>query len=104
MVLAGFTGGKAIFDAEVYPNYILLRSDNVNTRQITSFRIDFDYGVDERKAAEAYYRSLEVAVTYNGHGYDDHILDAVFKGLAARTSTCTATTSSGTGGGATRRS
>ena len=80
-VLAGFTGRKALFDVEVYPNYILLAFHDVDTEVTTRFRIDPDKGTDDRKAAEAYYRSLSVAVTYNGHGYDDHILDLVFKGV-----------------------
>jgi hypothetical protein len=71
--LAGFTGRKALFDVETYPNYILLTFHDVDTETTTRFRIAPDNGTDDRKAAEAYYRSLAVAVTYNGHGYDDHI-------------------------------
>ena len=80
-VLAGFTGRKALFDVEVYPNYILLTFHDLDTEATTRFRIDPDNDTDDRKAAEAYYRSLSVAVSYNGHGYDDHILDVVFKGV-----------------------
>jgi hypothetical protein len=79
--LAGFTGRKALFDVETYPNYILLTFHDVDTETTTRFRIDPDNGTDDRKAAEAYYRSLAVAVTYNGHGYDDHILNVAFKGV-----------------------
>ena len=80
-VLAGFTGQKALFDAECYPNYILLRFQDTDTGVFNEYRIDSDTGLDERQAAEAYYRSLDVVMTYNGHGYDDHILDVAFKGL-----------------------
>ena len=79
--LAGFTGRKALFDVETYPNYILLTFHDVDTETTKRFRIDPDNGINDRKAAEAYYRSLAVAVTYNGHGYDDHILDMVFNGV-----------------------
>ena len=81
-VLTGFAGRKALFDAECYPNYILLRFQDTDTGVFNEYRIDSDTGLDERKAAEAYYRSLDVVMTYNGHGYDDHILDVVFKGAS----------------------
>src|SRR4051794_4661831 len=80
-VLAGFPGRKALFDVEAYPNYILLAFQDVDSGINHTFRIDPDNDRDDRKAAEAYYRSLSVVVTYNGHGYDDHILDQAFKGL-----------------------
>ncbi|HME24957.1 MAG TPA: hypothetical protein VKI44_27120, partial [Acetobacteraceae bacterium] len=80
-VLAGFAGRKALFDVEAYPNYILLTFHDVDTEITTKFRLDPDNDTDDRKAAEAYYRSLAVAIGYNSHGYDDHILDVVFKGV-----------------------
>jgi hypothetical protein len=52
-VLAGFTGRKALADTET-----------------------------ERNAAEAYYRGLSVCVTYNGHGFDDHVFALAFKHVA----------------------
>ena len=80
-VLTGFAGRKALFDAECYPNYILLRFQDTDTGVFNEYRINSDTGLDERKAAETYYRSLDVVVTFNGHGYDDHILDVAFKGI-----------------------
>jgi hypothetical protein len=78
MLLTGFPGSKALFDAEVYPNYISLNFEDVDTGCISRFRITPD--TNERIAAEAYYRRQTVVVSYNGHGYDDHILKAVFAG------------------------
>ena len=45
-VLAGFTGEKALFDVESYPNYILFTFENIQTGIIARFRIDADTGVD----------------------------------------------------------
>jgi hypothetical protein len=79
MLLTGFPGTKALFDAEVFPNYISLNFEDVDTGCITRFRITPT--IDERIAAETHYRSQSVVVSYNGHGYDDHILKAAFAGL-----------------------
>src|SRR3954469_16606411 len=78
MLLSGFPGLKAIFDAEVFPNYVSLNFQDVATGDITRFRITPE--VNEGAEAEAHYRKHAVVVTYNGHGYDDHILWAVFTG------------------------
>ncbi len=80
-VLAGFTGRKALADTETYPNYILLKFEDVETGVNHTFRIDPDNGLDDRKAAEVYCRSLSVCVTYNGHGFDDHVFALAFRGL-----------------------
>ena len=81
-VLAGFTGEKALFDVESYPNYILFTFENIQTGIIARFRIDADTGVDQRTALKAYVQRLDVLITYNGHGFDNHVLDAAINGVA----------------------
>ena len=80
-LLEGFPGLKALYDIECYPNYISINFLDLTTGQIIRFRLDPDNGIDERIACEAYFRGLSVIVSYNGHGYDDHVLDVVFKGM-----------------------
>lgn len=82
-VLAGFPGRKAICDTETYPNYILLSFEDVDTGEIARFHIDETR--DEHQAASDYFKTLAVIVTYNGHGFDDHVLDLAFKGVDAHT-------------------
>jgi hypothetical protein len=81
--LSGFSGKKALFDAEVYPNYISLKFEDITTGVISRFRITPDQS--EHQAAEAHYRRQSVVVAYNSHSYDDHILAAAFKGLDSET-------------------
>ena len=66
-VLTGFAGRKAICDAEtlsqLHPHQDFRMS--IPEKCIGSTLTN---GTATAKAAEAYYRSLSVAVTYNGHG------------------------------------
>ena len=78
-VLTGFAGRKALCDCEVYPNYVLIKYTDVDTGEISPFVIDETRS--EGHAAFTHFRSLAVNITYNGLGYDDHILDVVFKGV-----------------------
>ena len=80
-VLTGFAGRRALFDAEFYPNYILFTFEDVETGLITRFRNDADTGEDERTGLKAFVRSLDVLITYNGHGFDNHLLDAAINGV-----------------------
>ena len=80
-ILSGFTGRKATFDVEAYPNYILLTFQDSDTGSISRFRIDPDHDIDERQAAKTYTQSLDVLVGYNLAGYDNHILDVMFNGV-----------------------
>ena len=82
-VLTGFAGRKAICDAETYPNFILIKFEDVDTGEVHRFVIDETR--NESHAAFAYFKSLSVVVTYNGHGFDDHILDKVFYGYDHQT-------------------
>ena len=82
-VLTGFAGRKALCDCEVYPNYVLIKFEDVDTGQITRFIIDETRC--EGIAAFRHFQTLSVNVTYNGHGYDDFILDLAFKGVDADT-------------------
>src|SRR5215467_1248301 len=80
-VLTGFSGRKALCDCEVYPNFVLIKFTDVDTDQIN--RLVIDETRNEGRAAFAHFRSLAVNITYNGFGYDDHILDLAFKGVDA---------------------
>ena len=82
-VLTGFAGRKALCDCEVYPNYVLIKYTDVDTGEISPFVIDETRS--EGHAAFTHFRSLAVNITYNGFGYDDHILDLAFKGVGADT-------------------
>jgi hypothetical protein len=82
-VLTGFAGQKAICDTETYPNYILIKFENVDTGEVTRFVVDETH--NESKAAFAYFQSLSVVVGYNSHGFDDFILDLAFKGVDSQT-------------------
>jgi hypothetical protein len=82
-VLTGFAGRKAICDTETYPNYILIKFENVDTGEITRFVVDETH--NESKAAFAYFQSLSVVIGYNSHGFDDFILDLAFKGVDSQT-------------------
>src|SRR5690349_20122911 len=77
-VLAGFAGRKAICDVEVYPNYCLIKCEDVDTGERHRFIIEETR--NESKAAVAFFQSLSVFVGYNNHGYDDHILMHAFHG------------------------
>src|SRR6476661_447248 len=77
-VLTGFIGRKAICDAEVYPNYCLIKFEDVVTGERHRFVIDETR--NESRAAFAFFQSLSVFVGYNNHGYDDHILLHAFHG------------------------
>jgi hypothetical protein len=82
-VLTGFAGPKAICDTETYPNYVLLKFEDVDTGVVARFVVDGTH--NESKAAFAYFQNLSIIVTYNGHGFDDHILDLTFKGVDTQT-------------------
>ena len=41
-VLTGFAGRKAICDAETYPNFILIKFEDVDTGEVHRFVIDAD--------------------------------------------------------------
>ena len=82
-VLTGFAGRKAICDTEVYPNYCLIKFEEVDTGEHHRFVIDETR--NESKAAFAYFQSLSVVVGYNSHGFDDLILDLAFKGVDSQT-------------------
>jgi hypothetical protein len=82
-VLTGFAGRKAICDTETYPNYILIKFENVETGEVTQFVVDETR--NDSKAAFAYFQSLSAVVGYNSHGFDDFILDLAFKGVDSQT-------------------
>src|SRR5690242_11518505 len=81
-VLTGFAGRKAICDTETYPNYILIKFENVETGEVTRFVVDETR--NDSKAAFAYFQSLSVVVGYSSHGFDDFILDLLINGDARR--------------------
>jgi hypothetical protein len=81
MPLAGFQGRKAAVDVECYPNYVTINFLDLDTGEISRYRLDSDHNIDQHTEAEAHYRSLAVAVGYNTHGYDDHVLRWIFLGL-----------------------
>ena len=60
--LQGFSGLKALYDIENYPNYISINFLDLATDEIIRFRIDPDNGIDERDACETYFRGLSAGL------------------------------------------
>src|SRR5579864_2189089 len=77
--LAGFTGQKAVYDVEAFPNFILFAFQDVESGAVTRFIIDDT--LDQRDELRTHVKNLDALIGYNSSGYDNHVLDAAINGI-----------------------
>lgn len=79
-VMAGFSGRKAVYDVEAYPNFVLYAFQDADTGEVTRFVIDDT--ADQRDQLRAYLGTIDILLGYNSAHYDSHLLEAALEGVA----------------------